>query len=72
MGNAIGVATPEISPLMTVAEVSEYLRTPKSTVLLLIRRGDFSKKVIGKRFLLQRAEIQKYASTGFQRQGVRP
>jgi excisionase family DNA binding protein len=60
------------SPLFTSTEAADFLRLPKTSFLLLVRRGEFAKKRVGKRFLFQRVEIEKFASTGFQKEGVRP
>ena len=60
------------SPVLTIPEVSAYLKIPASTVRLYIRRGVFSFKRVGKRFLIPKLEVEKFATTGFVRQGEVP
>ncbi len=59
------------SPVFTVPETSAYLKCPETTILLHLRRGTFSYKRIGKRYLIPRKEVEHFATSGFQRQGAR-
>jgi len=54
-----------------VPETSAYLKCPETTILLHLRRGTFSYKRIGKRYLIPRKEVEHFATSGFQRQGAR-
>jgi excisionase family DNA binding protein len=59
------------SPIFTVLEAAAYLKIPETTLLLHLRRGTFAYKRVGKRYLIQRAEVEQFARTGFKKQGVR-
>lgn len=59
------------SPNFTVLESAAYLKIPETTFLLLLRRGTFSYKKVGKRYLVPKAEVETFARTGFHKQGVR-
>jgi len=59
------------SPIFTVPEASAYLKIPETTFLLHLRRGTFSYKRVGKRYLVPKAEVEAFARTGFRREGQR-
>lgn len=58
------------SPIFTVPEAAAFLKIPETTLLLHLRRGTFAYKRVGKRYLIQKKEVEHFAATGFRREGV--
>jgi excisionase family DNA binding protein len=58
------------SPVMTLAEAAELLRSPVYTVRDLIWSGQLAYQKVGRRFLVSRRELVELIESGWKREGA--
>ncbi|HXP68639.1 MAG TPA: helix-turn-helix domain-containing protein [Candidatus Dormibacteraeota bacterium] len=60
----------DVVEAITVKEAAAILHSTRSHVFWLIHTGRLAFKRVGKRFVVQRSEVERMAASGWQRVGV--
>ena len=60
----------ESSPVLTVLEMSEFLKIPLGQARSLIRRGAVRYMRVGKRYLVSRGDVEAWVAGNWQRKGT--
>lgn len=58
---------PEVSPVMSVREVADFLRSTRSAVFGLIHDGALEYQRVGRRFIVSRASVEELLASRWQR-----